>query len=110
VLKNSKNPHSHFSANIRCIGKVGPSFTEGAVRALHIAKALIWPPLNQNFQLALCDEVFRCFSVKTEFFNTIGSVPSFAAERTKVRKAVVALIFVERPMLVEAVVEVGTSL
>jgi hypothetical protein len=31
VLKNSKNPHSPFSAKTRCIGKAGPARTERAV-------------------------------------------------------------------------------
>ena len=43
LLKNLKNPASHFSAKIRCIRKAGPVRTERAIRAAHIAKALIWP-------------------------------------------------------------------
>ncbi|WP_204325749.1 hypothetical protein, partial [Sulfitobacter sediminilitoris] len=39
VLKNSKNPHSRFSAKTLCIGKAGTVRTERAFRAAHIAKA-----------------------------------------------------------------------
>jgi hypothetical protein len=43
VLKNWKNPHSHFSAKIRYIGKADHICAERAAGDAHIAKALIWP-------------------------------------------------------------------
>jgi hypothetical protein len=42
-VKNSKNPYSHFSAKIGCIGKVGPNRAERTAGGANIAKALIWP-------------------------------------------------------------------
>ena len=43
VLKNSKNPDTHFSAKTRYIGKAGPFRVVRAVRDAHSAKAAIWP-------------------------------------------------------------------
>ncbi|MFC6636989.1 hypothetical protein [Sulfitobacter sediminilitoris] len=77
-MKNSKNPHSRFSAKTLCIGKAGTVRTERAFRAAHIAKALIWPtPPRQDFQLALYGEVFHRFLEKTEFFNTISPLQTY---------------------------------
>lgn len=62
-MKNSKNPHTHFSAKIRYIGKAGPIRVERAVRAAHIAKALSWPtPLPKFPTCAL----WRSFSLSFE--------------------------------------------
>ena len=81
VLKNSKNPHSRFSAKTRCIGKASPVRTERAVRAAHIAKALIWPTPSPRFPTGALWRSFSPFFGENRVFqhNQLKTVISCAA-------------------------------
>jgi hypothetical protein len=69
VLKNSKNLPSHFSANFRCVGKVGPICVSRVVRDAHIAKALIWSSPRPKSSTGALWRSFSPFLTKNRVFQ-----------------------------------------